>query len=171
MGLSLTVKGAAELKRVAGDLRRAKGTLRRELTQAFKQAGQATLKRVKHNIESMNIRGHRTGRTPPFTDRRPGTRIRQRISNVTELDVSSSAGDPHVRFQVVAGRLGNAHAVPYHLDSGATFRHPIMGNRQSWAGSSGKPWFYNEIKSDLDLFTAESDKAIDRTIQSIEEGK
>jgi hypothetical protein len=168
VGLSLTVKGAAELKRVAEELRRAKGTLRKELVQGFKTAGQATLKRVKHNIESMDIRGYRTGRKPPFTGRRPGTRIRQRISNVTELDVSSSAGDPHVRFQVVTGRLGDARNVPYHLDSGARFRHPIMGNRESWAANSGKPWFYNEIKSDLDLFRDEADKAIDRTIQSIE---
>lgn len=168
MGLSLTIKGQRDLKRVAEDLRRAKGTLRKELVQAFKQAGQTTLKRVKHNIESMNIRGYKTGRKPPFTDRRPGTRLRQRISNVTELDVSSSAGDPHVRFQVVTDRLGNARNVPYHLDSGKTFRHPIMGNRQSWAGNSGKPWFYNEIKNDRDVFADECDKAIDRTIQSIE---
>lgn len=170
MGLSLTVKGAAELKRVAEDLRRAKGTLRKELVQAFKQAGQATLKRLKHNIETMDIKGYRTGRTPPFTARMSGTRLRKRISNVTELDVSSSAADPHVRFQVVTDRLGDARNVPYHLDSGARFRHPIMGNRESWASNSGKPWFYDEIKSDLDLFTAECDKAIDRTIQSIEEG-
>ncbi len=171
MGLSLTVKGAAELKRVAEDLRRAKGTLRRELVQAFKQAGQVTLKRVKHNIETMSIRGRRTGRRPTFTDVRPGTAIRARISRVTELDVSSSSGDPHVRFQVVTDRLGNARNVPYHLDSGGTFRHPIMGNRSSWAGQSGKPWFYDEIRSDLDLFADECDKAIDRTIQSIEEGR
>lgn len=168
MGLSLTIKGQQDLKRVAEDLRRAKGTLRKEMVQAFKQAGQTTLKRVKHNIESMTIRGHRTGRRPAFTDHRPGTRIRQRISNVTELDVSSSAGDPHVRFQVRTDRLGDARNVPYHLDSGKTFRHPIMGNRQSWAANSGKPWFYNEIKNDRDVFVDECDKAIDRTIQSIE---
>lgn len=170
MGLSLTVKGASELKRVAEDLRRAKGALRRELVQAFKQAGQATLKRVKHNIETMTIRGYRTGRTPQFRAHRPGTRIRQRISNVTELDVSSSAGDPHVRFQVVTDRLGDAHNLPWHLDSGKKFRHPIMGNRESWAANSGKPWFYDEIKSDLDLFVAECDKAIDRVVEKLEKG-
>lgn len=168
MGLSLTIKGQQDLKRVAEDLRRAKGTLRKEMVQAFKQAGQTTLKRVKHNIESMTIRGHRTGRRPAFADHRPGTRIRQRISNVTELDVSSSAGDPHVRFQVRTDRLGDARNVPYHLDSGKTFRHPIMGNRSSWAANSGKPWFYNEIENDRDVFAAECDEAIDRTIQSIE---
>lgn len=168
MGLSLTIKGAKDLKRVAEDLRRAKGTLRREMVQAFKRAGQATLKKVKHNIESMDIRGYRTGGQPLFLTRMPGTQIRKRISNVTELDVSSSAGDPHVRFQVRSDRLGDAKNVPFLLDSGAKFRHPIMGNRSSWAANSGKPWFYKEIKSDRDVFVDECDAAIDKTIQSIE---
>jgi hypothetical protein len=170
VGLSLTIKGQRELRRVAEDLRRAKGTLRKEMVKAFKQAGQATLKRVKHNIESMTIRGRRTGRRPLFTAHMPGTGIRARISRVTELDISSSAGDPHVRFQVVTDRLGDARNVPYHLDSGKTFRHPIMGNRSSWAGSSGTPWFYDEIKSDRDVFVAECDKAIDRVVEQLERG-
>jgi hypothetical protein len=167
VGLSLTVKGQRELQRVAEDLRRAKGTLRRELVQAFKQAGQATLKRVKRNIETNAIRGIRTGRKPLFTAHTGDKDLRRRISRVTELDVSSSAGDPHVRFQVVSGRLGSAASLPFHIEDGH-WRHPIMGNRSSWAGQSGKPWFYNEIKSDREIFVAECDKAIDRTIQSIE---
>ena len=168
MGLSLTVKGQRELKQLAEDLRRAKGTLRRELVQAFKQAGEQTLKRVKHNIETNRIAGRRTGRLPRFTAVMPGTAIRARISRVTQLDISSSAGDPHVRFQVRSDRLGDARNLPFHLDSGKQFRHPIMGNRHSWAAQSGSPWFYDEIKSDLKVFEAECDKAIDRTVEKLE---
>lgn len=167
MGLSLTVKGQKDLQKLANDLRRAKGTLRRDLVQAFKAAGEATLKRVKHNIESNAIRGKRTGRKPLFTAAMPGTAIRARISRVTELDISSSAGDPHVRFQVQSGRLGNASSLPFHIENGR-WRHPIMGNRSSWAAQTGSPWFYDEIKSDVKLFEDECDKAIDKTIQSLE---
>jgi hypothetical protein len=86
---------------------------------------------------------------------------------VTELEVSTSAGDPRVRFIVRAGRLGNARNLPWHLDSGKVFRHPIMGNRRAWAGQSGKPWFYNEIKKDIRVFERECDTAIARTIEKI----
>lgn len=167
--LTLTVKGQKELQQVAEALRRGKGTLRRELTAAFRAAGKDTLRRVKRNVETMQIRGRRKGGRR-FTAQMPGTNIRRRISRVTEMDISTSAGDPKVRFQVRSDRLGDASEVPWHLDSGKVFRHPIMGNRQAWAGQSGQPWFYHEVKKDLDIFVRECDEAIDRTIQKIEKG-
>lgn len=168
--LTLTVKGEREFRDLARDLRRAKGTLRSELTAAFKRAGEPTLKRVKHNMTSMDIKGFRTGRKPRFTDHQPGTKIRQRIARVTEFDVRTGSADPRVRFEVHTERLGDASKVPWHLDSGKTFRHPIMGNRSSWAASRGTPWFYSEIKKDLADFEAECDKAITRTVEKIEAG-
>jgi hypothetical protein len=168
--LTLTVKGAAQLRDLARDLRRSKGTLRSELTKAFKTAGASTLRQVKLNMTSMDIKGYSTGRKPRFTDRQPGTNIRQRIARVTELEVRTGSTDPHVQFQVQTDRLGDARNLPWHLDTGKKFRHPIMGKRGRWAANSGKPWFYDEIKSDLDRFTAECDEAIDKTIQTIERG-
>lgn len=168
--LTLTVKGARELRELARDLRRAKGTLRSELTKAFKAAGADTLRRVKKNMTTMQIRGYSTGKKPRFTDRQPGTNIRARIARVTELDVRTGSIDPHVEFQVHTGRLGDARNLPWHFDTGKKFRHPIMGRRGRWASQSGKPWFYDEIRTDLDLFRAECDTAIDKTIQTIERG-
>jgi hypothetical protein len=165
--LTLTVLGDKDLRSTAEALRRGKGTLRRELTKAFKDAGADTLKRVKRNAETMRIRGRRKGGRR-FTEHRPGTNIRHRIANVTELEVSTGGGDPRVRFVVRTDRLGDARNLPFHLDSGRTFRHPIMGNRSAWAGQSGQPWFYDEIKKDLDTFRRECQDAIDRTIQQIE---
>lgn len=167
--LTLTVKGADQLRDLARDLRRAKGTLRSDLTKAFKRGGEATLKRVKHNMTTMDIKGYRAG-GKRFTAHRPGTNIRQRIARVTELDVRTGTVDPHVQFQVRTDRLGDARNLPWHLDAGKKFRHPIMGYRGRWAASSGKPWFYDEIKTDLATFEAECDKAITRTVQKIEKG-
>lgn len=168
--LTLTIKGEAQLRSLARDLRRAKGTMRQELTQAFKRAGEQTLKRVKHNMTTMQIKGYKTGKRPPFTRHMPGTHIRARIARVTELEVRTGSVDPRVRFVVHAERLGDARKIPWHLDSGRKFRHPIMGNRGSWAANSGKPWFYDEIKKDRDLFTAECDKAITRVVEQLEKG-
>lgn len=165
--LRLTIKGVGDLRQVAEALRRGKGVLRQELTKAFRDAGKTTLQRVKRNVETMQIRGYRKGGRR-FTDDRPGTNLRRRISRVTEMEISTSAGDPRVRFQVRSDRLGDASEVPWHLDTGRKFRHPIMGNRKAWAASSGKPWFYEEIKKDRDVFERECDEAIDRTIRTIE---
>ena len=165
--LSLTVAGQAELREISERLRRGQGILRRELTKAFKDAGNRTLRRVKANALTMRIRGRRHGGRP-FTAHTAGGNIRARIARVTELEVSTGSGDPRVKFVVRSDRLGNARNVPYHLDSGRVFRHPIMGNRQAWAGSSGQPWFVKEIKQDLDIFVAKCDDAIENTIQQIE---
>ena len=169
MGLSLTVKGQQQLKKLAEDLRRSKGTLRRELVRAFREAGEPTLKKLKHNIETNPIRGRRTGRQPPFAEVRVGNNIRQRTSRVTELDISTSAGNPRVRFQVRSDRLGPEKNLPYLIDSGH-WRHPIMGNRSSWAGQTSQPWFYDEARKDLKDFEDKCDEAIDRTVESLEKG-
>lgn len=171
--LSLTIKGQRELRDLARDLRRASDKdLRDELRKAFKTAGEKTLRQVKHNIETMQIRGYRTGRLPAFGDPQPGNGIRRRISRETKLQIVTSGQDPRVRFVVNNERLADikAQRVPWHLDSGKIFRHPIMGNRSSWAGSRGQPWFYDEIKKDRDIFVAECDQAIQRTIDKIEKG-
>lgn len=167
--ISLTIAGQNELREVSERLRRGQGTLRRELTKAFRDAGKETLQRVKRNAMTMRIRGRRKGGRP-FTDHRPGTDIRARIARVTELEVSSGSGDPRVKFVVRSDRLGDARNLPFHFDSGRVFRHPIMGNKRAWAGQSGSPFFYEEIKRDIDVFKRESQDAIDRTIQKIENG-
>lgn len=167
--ISLTVVGQQELREVSERLKRGQGTLRKELTKAFKDAGQETLQRIKRNALSMRIRGRRKGGRP-FTDHMPGTAIRARIARVTELEVSTGSGDPRVKFVVRSDRLGDARNLPFHFDSGRTFRHPIMGNRRAWAGQSGEPFFYDEIKRDVDVFARKCEDAIDRTIQQIENG-
>lgn len=166
--LSFTVQGAAELRELSQRLKRAKGTLRAELTRAFRTAGADTLRRVKRNMTGMQIKGYRAGGTP-FREHRAGKGLRRRIAAVTEFDVRTAA-DPRVRFQVRTDRLGDAKNIPWHLDSGKRFRHPIMGNRSKWAANSGKPWFYNEIRGDMDRLKDECEKAIQKTVQTIERG-
>lgn len=168
--LKMTVKGADDLRELARDLRRGKGTLRSELTTAFKKSGERTLKQVKHNMTSMSIKGFKAGGKPTFTAVMPGTNIRQRIAKVTELDVRTGSVDPQMQFQVKTDRLGSARNLPFHLDSAKKFRHPIMGHRGRWASNLGTPWFYKEIRDDLDAIRDECDSAITRTVEKIERG-
>jgi len=167
--LSLTIVGTGQFQDLSLRLRRARGTLRAELTKAFKEAGEDTLRRVKLNMTTMQIKGYRAGGRQ-FREHRSGKGLRRRIAAVTELEVRTGSDTPRVKFVVRTDRLGDAKNLPFHMDSGKRWRHPIMGNRSKWAANSGKPWFYGEIRSDLDLFKAECQKAIDKTVQSIERG-
>lgn len=173
--LTLTVKGEQELRALARDLKRAPAHLRKELHAAFRDAGNVTLRRVKANITTMPIRGYRVpgAGNRRFTADMRGGNIRRRISAVTQMSVRTAGANPRVAFVVHADRLGDARNVPWHLDTGKIFRHPIMGKNAdgSWrggAGSSGKPWFYDEIRSGLGVFEAECDKAITATIRALE---
>lgn len=174
--LSLTIVGSAELRDLARDLRRARGTLRAELTSAFRRAGEPTLRQVKRNMTTMDIKGYRT-RGRPFRAQMPGTRIRARIARLTELEVRTGSNGPRVRFVVHTGRLRpGERKLPFYLDSGRKFRHPIMGfvkGTRTWragAASSGKPWFRKEITSGFNRFEAESERAITNTVRQIERG-
>ncbi len=167
--LSLTIVGATELRDLARDLRRATGTIRSELTREFRREGQGTLRRVKSNMTSMDIRGHKVGGRP-FREQRSGKGLRRRIAAVTELEVRTGSVGPRVRFVVRTDRLGNARKLPFYLDSGKRWRHPIMGNRNAWASSSGKPWFRRTINADLRRYEAGCGRAIDATVRQIERG-
>lgn len=167
--LSLTVKGSGDLQDLARRLKRARGTLRAELAKAFKESGKDTLRRVKRNMTGMDIKGYRAGGRP-FRQKRPGTGLRRRIAAVTEMEVRTGSDNPRVKFVVRTDRLGDARNLPFHIDSGRRWRHPIMGNRSKWAANSGKPWFYQEIRDDMPRLIAECEKAIEKTIQSIERG-
>jgi hypothetical protein len=122
-------------------------------------------------MTSMQIQGYKTGRKPAFTASTGVKGLRKRIAAVTEYEVRTGTVGPVVRFVVRTDRLGTRQSLPWHLDTGKHFRHPIMGNRSSWAASSGTPWFYDEIKKDRDTFlTDECDQAIARTVAKLEKG-
>jgi hypothetical protein len=167
--LSLTIVGTGQLQDLSLRLRRARGTLRAELAKAFREAGKDTLRQVKLNMTTMDVKGYRAGGRQ-FRERRAGKGLRRRIAAVTELEVRTGSDTPRVKFVVRADRLGAAKSLPFHMDSGKKWRHPIMGNRSKWAASSGKPWFYNEIRGDLAVFVAKCQEAIDATIRTIERG-
>ena len=165
--MRIKLRGAERLHVAAKDLRRAGGNVRKEMTTALRNAANPTLRKVKDAAATMTIRGFRTGRPHRFTAHLPGTHIRARVARVVELELSSSAANPHASFVVHNERLGNAKNMPFRLDTGRPFRHPLPGNnRHRWAAVSGEPWFYDNIKADP--FEAEIREAIDRVIDQAE---
>lgn len=165
--MRVTLRGERQLRDLARDLRRAKGTLRREMAQALRRPTEQGVRKAKRAIEELNIRGQRKG-GERFTAPTAGGHIRRRIARVIESSVSTSAEHPHATIVVRNDRLGNARNVPWHLDTGKVFRHPIMGNREAWAASRGAPWFYASI--DREQYEKAVDEGLDRVVAQIEKG-
>lgn len=161
------LRGERQLRGLARDLRRAKGTLRREMAQALRKPTERGVRRAKSAIEELNIVGRRKG-GHRFVAPTVGGHIRSRISRVIESSVSTSSDHPHATVVVRNERLGNARNVPWNLDTGKDFRHPIMGNRSAWAASRGAPWFYSSIKEED--YVKAVDEGLDRVVAQIEKG-
>lgn len=167
MPMRVTLRGEKELRALARDLRRAKGHFRQEMARALREPTDKGRKAAKRAIEDLNITGRRKG-GERFTAITVGGHIRARISRVIESDVSTSTDHPHATIVVRNERLGNARNVPWHLDTGKLFRHPIMGNREAWAASKGAPWFYSSI--DRRDYERAIDEGMTRVVEKIEKG-
>ncbi len=164
--MRISLHGADRMHLAARDLRRAGGNVRKEFTAALRSAANPTLRKVKSAAATMSIVGFRVPGRPRFRGHLPGGHIRSRIARVVELDLSSSTANPRASFVVRNERLGNAKNVPYLLDTGKVFRHPIPPHKAQWAGIRGEPWFYDNIKAEP--FEDEVEKAIDRVVQQAE---
>jgi len=174
MPITLRVKRAEDLAKVAALLREAPKKLRRELGVAFRDAGQETLYAIRGNILAMNIRGRKKpGAKRRFKDIRPGTSLRQRIADAVKLDVKVGSDNPHVSFTVDSASMGGARGggnIPFQLENSGRWRHPIMGNRHAWAVNVGeKGWFYDEAKAAREEFEKAIDEAIDRFVEELGE--
>jgi hypothetical protein len=167
--VQIRIAGEARMRAASRALKRAGGRTRPEFTKALRDAATPTLRKVKAAAEGMSIRGYRTRSRDRFTDHLAGGHIRHRVARVTEVDISTGGGSPRARFVVHNERLGNARNVPYLLDTGRPFRHPLPGNvRTQWAASRGEPWFYDNIQEGP--FVDEVDQALGRIVD-IAEGK
>lgn len=165
--LTVTIHGSRELREVAERLRRAKSTIRRDLAQGLRQPTEDGERAAKRAIARLPIRGYRTGATDRFTADLPGGHIRRRIARVIEAKVVTAVGNPRAVIEVRSERLGNAKNLPWLLDTGRRFRHPLPGTRNAWAASSGAPWFYSAI--DRGAYASAAAAVVEQTIQRIED--
>lgn len=172
MPITLRIKRAEALEKVAALLRGAPKKLRRELGVAFHDAGQETLYTIRGNVLSMSIKGRKKpGAKRRFTDVRPGTNLRQRIADAVKLDIKTGGDSPHVSYTVDSASMGGARGggnIPFQLESRGRWRHPIMGNKHAWVANVGeKGWFYDEAKAARKEFVKAIDEAIDRFVEEL----
>lgn len=168
--LRVEVKHQAQFADVARRLKGAKGTIRRDTTAGLTRSVDKVLRKVRRNVETLGMKGFRVRRAKTrFTAKLTGGRIRRGISRVTEGRVSTSRGNPQLDLVVHSDRLGNARNLPGYFDRQKRFRHPVVGNREVWAGQrSTSGWFRQPILEELPEVRAEVDRQLDKTRRALD---
>lgn len=173
MSIRVTIRSAAQLRRAADLMAEAKRKYIKELSVAFHDAGQETLHEIRGKVLSMNIRGRRKpSARRRFAEVRPGTALRQRMSDAVQYEASAQGSNLRVEFYVdselMGGRRGGGN-IPYHLETRGEWRHPIMGNDGAWAAEVGeKGWFYDEANAAKETISKQVDEAIDRFVAEVQ---
>lgn len=169
--VSAKIRGGEQLRRTARALREAERTdLRREMTAAIRKAGQQTINDLKHEIESLPMRGFpKPGARRPYLAPTPRRGTRRKISNAVRLIVKTAGNNPAVTLTVDSSRLPqDIRNLPRKFDDPAGFRHPVQGNMQVWVRQQGKQWWWPTIQRDLDRFRNEIDDGITRVVEKLE---
>ncbi len=169
--LQVEIKGQDDLRRVARALRLAdKDGLRRELATAIRQAARPTLDAIQASAGRISTRGYpKPGAVRRFTRPVPAKGTRAKIAAAVGSTVRVAEDNPRVSFTVRSARLPlELRNMPRKFDSGRTWRHPVMGNRNAWVGQSGQPWFWPPIRDNIKTFRGEIEQALERTREQIE---
>lgn len=91
------------------------------------------------------------------------------LANTAKQNASWSTRIPGAIAKTVSGRkIGlrvrsakAPHARPYEGMSGATFRHPVFGNRSAWVPQQARPFLKPAVDANRDEFMEAAGKAVD----------
>src|SRR5690242_2452879 len=150
--LQLSIQGGKQLKATARVLAEQGRSLQREVGGAIRAEGKPTLDSVRASARRVRIRGVPTKSVHRFTHQTRAKRLRERMAEATVLEVRTGTDEARVSFHVQSSRMGDARVVPRYVDLGKPWRHPIMGDRESWAAEVGESWFFPPIKAHLPKF-------------------
>lgn len=160
----LTVTGAGELRRLAGDLRSAGNQqaineqLRRELLVVGRKGAAA----VRASVRATPSKGQSAQAGRPS--------LRGKIANATEAKVRNTAR-PGVIVWVNPARMpAGERALPGLLDGRGRWRHPVFGNTDVWRGQRPHPYFDRAIRPIEGELADAGDKVLDRIANQIERG-
>lgn len=153
-----------DVKNLAKVLRKVSPELGRDMRRAIRTAARPVVQDMKSEIggNMMNAQSRAVDPSRHFTGGGGGG-ITAKMERSVRIQISSG----RVRIYVASAVMGSAMRVPAYIDSGAAWRHPVMGNRNAWVSQTGsaKGWFTDtsrrhfpqisrDVKNTLDDFAA-----------------
>lgn len=171
--ISAQVRGADDMRRMAQALRRAdRVDLRADLVGEIRGSAEPARRDVEQAALHIRTRGLPvSGRRRPFDSRRLRTphHLRRQIASAVTTSVRLSETSPRLSIRVSGRRLPpSKRSMPRKLDNGRTFRHPVMGHRQTWAAQTSQGWFWPPIRKRLYIMRQELSRILDRLITRLE---
>lgn len=167
-GISISVVGYDEWRKLSKKLRGAPNELRANLRKQIQAAGKPILEDVKEAARTIPVtssggggtarrqtfnsmqagrRAHETGKSVESAAKRAAGRrkagLRRSVANAAKLQIRARG----IRFIIDSSTLPESQrTLPRHLDSPKGWRHPVFGNRENWVHQEGKPYFASTIK-------------------------
>lgn len=151
--VQLSVSGQHELKALAHRLKTGAKELRPELRKAIKKAAAPAVRDVQEAARTISVRGARGGgraaralHHASRAKRKADHGLRATIARATRADIKLG-GEPRVTIRTYSRYLpADQRRLPRLLDRPQGWRHPVFGNRESWAAQFGEPWFGHTLK-------------------------
>lgn len=164
VGISISASNAKAYRDLAKALRKAgKKDLRSKLRKKIVEAGRPVVDEVRAAVRDVqvtsrgggrkqrakfNVGRASTARAKASAGRR-GSGLRDSIAAATRLQITAKG----VRFSVNSARLPpDQRHLPRHLDNPKGWRHPVFGDRETWVGQQGRPYFAVTIKKRAPAF-------------------
>ena len=160
------VYGEDRIDRMARAVANGPDHLRYQYDRTLRNAAQKTLRDVKQAARRVPIVGFPAGKRKYRGPSTPKA-LRARIAAAVKLDLHTGTLSPRAQYMVMTAQVG-AGRVPEYIESGKRWRHPIMGNRNAWASSQGKPWFEVTVTRSRPTWERAVNTAVERTAQAIE---
>ena len=147
----VTGSGVLDMKLLAARLKEADPALKRELRKNFRDAAEPVIGDVQQSILLM----------PSHHD---GT-LRAGIARTVTVSTSLTGDGIAVRVSSLGSRMPpGKESLPFHVDSGRGWGHPVFGHRDRWVRQQGKPeWFERPIADNARQFQGAAQQALDET--------
>jgi hypothetical protein len=170
--MHITIVGQRQAQAAANAIRRGAGTVRKELAEGLRRPTKAVERDIKQAILGANMAGRRTGRLPRFTSAIPSRGVKRQMARAVESKVTTSSQDPRAEVKLNASHvpLRIQPLIDYFGGRRLRLRHPIMGNRSSWAGQSIPDVWTDAVKPHIEEYRREGQAALDRVVEMIEKG-
>lgn len=153
--------------------------VRRALTKSLQASAKPAVRDVKEAVMHVQSRGVAGGgtrrREASYRVRRPKGRVRAfglraTIARLVTSRMKYSGIKVGLEVRVNSAEMPNKQRrLPKYLDTEKGWRHPVFGNRHTWAQQTGQPWFEKTLKEHTPRVRGDAIQAVTDALKELQE--